>query len=91
MQPFHPHPHPHPNPNPNPINPTTITPNHPSHSTLPPPQNPIISNPTNPPGATLPQNQFGEKREGRITRLTLDDLLALENDDPSSLPASITG
>lgn len=91
----HPHPIPHPSPNPNLINPTTITPNHPSRSTLPPPQTPIISNPTNPPAATLSQNQnpnqLGEKSEGRITRLTLDDLLALENDDPSSLPASITG
>lgn len=80
-------------PNPDPINPTTITPNHPSRSTLPPPQTPIISNPTNPPAATLPHNQspLAGKSEGRITRLTLDDLLALENDDPSSLSASITG
>lgn len=88
---INPHPNPNPNPNPKPINPTTITPNHPSHSTPPPPQTPITSNPTNPPAATLPQTQLGEKREGGITRLTLDDLLALQNDDPSSLPTSITG
>ncbi|UOH84528.1 hypothetical protein LQV05_001331 [Cryptococcus neoformans] len=49
------------------------------------------TNPTNS-SATRPQNPLADNgEEGSITRLTLGDLLALENDDPFSLPTGMTG
>lgn len=63
------------------------------HAVFPSPNKPA-NKPTNPTSssATRPQNRLTENaEEGSITRLTLDDLLALENDDPFSLPAGMTG
>ncbi|OXM79995.1 hypothetical protein C364_02296 [Cryptococcus neoformans Bt63] len=59
-----------------------------------PSPNKPANKPTNPTSssATRPQNPLTENgEEGSITRLTLDDLLALENDDPFSLPTGMTG
>lgn len=49
---------------------------------------PVPSSPGNPtkPPATRPQNPLGEMGEGSITRLTLDDLLALEDNGSFSPP-----
>ena len=55
---------------------------------------PVPSSPGNPtkPPATRPQNPLGEMGEGSITRLTLDDLLALEdNGSFSPLPTGMKG
>lgn len=55
---------------------------------------PVSSSPGNPtkPPATRPQNPLGEMGEGSITRLTLDDLLALEdNGSFSPLPTGMKG
>lgn len=59
-----------------------------------PSPNKPANKPTNPTSssATRPQNRLTENaEEGSITRLTLDDLLALENDDPFSPPTGMTG